>query len=133
MTCACGAESHLDQIEKFPVDATVKFQAVGIEPKFAGKTGHVAGHCDDGRAIISVQGLFGEGHTFHYPPFVAVLLPEAKIKFDGFNMRDMLQATIDRQAQEIERLQTALSDEMAHNNTLQASLDNLMMMEEMRG
>lgn len=53
--CSCGAESHMDQIEKYPVGAKVFISLLG--------SAIVREHCDDGRASFLLDN--GEVHTFH--------------------------------------------------------------------
>ena len=54
--CFCGATSHFDQITKYPIGTRLTL----FEQK---SPGAVIGCCDDGRAIIDVDGVI---HTFHY-------------------------------------------------------------------
>jgi len=51
----CGAKDHQDQREKYPVEAKVFL--------FNGTNGIVIAHCDDGRAVIAID---GNTHTFHF-------------------------------------------------------------------
>lgn len=67
--CECGKEGHQDQIETFPVGATVVairpiYEYLGILP--IGTVGIVAGHTDDGRATVEF-GARRAVHTFHFP------------------------------------------------------------------
>lgn len=52
--CSCGAESHMDQVAKYPVGTKLELAIYGIS--------EVEYHCDDGRAAINVDGTI---HTFH--------------------------------------------------------------------
>lgn len=95
--CECGLADHKDQIEKFPLHSTVKFYFVSTASNLTGRTGTVMGHCEDGRAVIVVDGL-AYTHTFHYPPCTVVGAPVADVA--------ALQAQMVAQAAEIERLTT---------------------------
>ncbi len=86
--CSCGAESHMDQVEKYPVGAKVILHQYGDAV--------VAGHCDDGRARFITAN--GGVQTFHYP-----------FSWIQKTIAPPVEVTIEKLESEIERLRSEIA------------------------
>lgn len=106
--CFCGMDSHLDQMEKYPVGTKVKLKEecnTGTYGLYS-DCGVVTDHCDDGRACIDVIGCI---HTFHHlDSYVEsfTLPPSAVVNRKEVTIEELRQE-IATQAAEIERLEIA--------------------------
>ena len=85
--CSCGAPSHMNQIEHYPVGTKVILHQFGEAV--------VTHHCDDGRAVFETADA---GHTFHYPFswIQKTIAPPAEVTIAELN------ATIERLRSELE-------------------------------